>query len=105
MSAVLQRPRMTRAEFLAWDEVQERRIEYDGVGPVAMVGGMTDHSLIKVNLYRELSTRRRGTPCRAFDSDMRIDAGGSIRYPKACSNRTGSPRPSSRERMPNGSAG
>ena len=83
MSAVAQRVRMTREEFLAWDETQERRFEYDGYGPVAMVGGTAAHSSIKMNLYRELSTRLRGTRCRPFDNDMRIDASGSIRCPDA----------------------
>lgn len=83
MSAALGRVLMTRDEFLVWDDRQERRFEYDGFGPVAMVGGTVAHSLIKMNLYRELATRLRGTRCRAFDSDMRIAAAGSIRYPDA----------------------
>ncbi len=38
MNAVLRRP-MSVEEFLAWEERQELRHEFDGIQPVAMVGG------------------------------------------------------------------
>ena len=38
MSDALRRP-MTAEEFLAWEEAQDLRWEFDGVRPVAMTGG------------------------------------------------------------------
>jgi hypothetical protein len=34
---------MTLAEFLAWEESQEFRWEFDGFEPVAMTGGIFRH--------------------------------------------------------------
>ncbi len=34
-----QRQRMSREQFLAWEERQERRFEFDGFQAVAMTGG------------------------------------------------------------------
>ena len=46
----------TRLEaFLAWEEQQELRWEFDGFEPVAMTGGTAEHSAIQRNLYRLLS--------------------------------------------------
>jgi Uma2 family endonuclease len=49
----------------------------------AMSGGSNSHSLIKVNLARELSTRLKGTACVLYDSDMRlkVPASGLYTYP------------------------
>ena len=39
MSVALRNP-MTLPEFLAWEERQPLRYEFDGGGPVAMTGGL-----------------------------------------------------------------
>ncbi len=82
MSIALRKP-MTLQEFLDWEEQQELKWEFDGFGPVAMTGGTSDHSAIQINLYASLRNRLRGKPCRAYTSDLKISAGGSIRYPDA----------------------
>jgi hypothetical protein len=38
---------MTVAEFLAWEERQELRWEFDGFQPVAMTGGTRAHETIR----------------------------------------------------------
>ncbi len=76
-------PPMTVAEFLAWEETQELRWEFDGIAPVAMTGGTEAHQLIKVNLLAALHGRLRGTPCRAYGSEVKVLVAGSIRYPDA----------------------
>ena len=38
------RQRMSLAEFLAWEERQELRYEFDGFQPYAMVGGTAAHA-------------------------------------------------------------
>ncbi|HJS87625.1 MAG TPA: Uma2 family endonuclease [Acetobacteraceae bacterium] len=82
MNVVLRRP-MTLAEFLDWEERQEYKHEFDGVGPVAMTGGTVAHAIIGRNLVATLATRLRGKSCKPFGSDLKIQVGGSIRYPDA----------------------
>src|SRR4029450_11065602 len=52
---------MTVAEFLAWEEVQELRWEFDGSAPVAMTGGTVAHEIIPLNLVAALNTSSGGT--------------------------------------------
>ena len=82
MSNALRQP-MTLPAFLAWEERQELRFEFDGVQPVAMVGGTAAHAGIQRNLVTALTTRLRGSPCQAFGSDLKIEVAGRIRYPDA----------------------
>ena len=70
-------------DFLAWEERQERRYEFDGFAPVAMTGGTFEHSTIQSNIVRALGNRLQGSPCRVHGSHLKIMAGGSIRYPDA----------------------
>jgi hypothetical protein len=51
MSVALRKP-MTLAEFLAWEERQELRYEFDGFRPVAMTGGTLRHEAIGGTLRR-----------------------------------------------------
>jgi Uma2 family endonuclease len=80
MSVALRRP-MTRDEFLAWEQTQELRYEFDGFEPVAMSGGTTSHARIQRNLAISIAGRLRGTPCEFFGSDLKIETDGSMRYP------------------------
>ena len=80
MSVALQRP-MTLDEFLAWEEKQEPRWEFDGFAPMAMTGGTAAHSAIQLNLYLAVGARLRGRPCRMFTADLKVQVAGSIRYP------------------------
>jgi Uma2 family endonuclease len=74
---------MTLEEFLAWEEQQELRWEFDGFEPVAMTGGTSDHSAIERNLIFSLTGRLRGKPCQVYTSNLKILVAGSIRYPDA----------------------
>lgn len=82
MSASVRQP-MTKEEFLAWEEGQEYRWEFDGFAPVAMTGGTATHAVIQGNLSFALHARLRGGPCRAYGSDFKIEAGRGVRYPDA----------------------
>ena len=82
MSAIL-RGRMTIDEFLAWEEWQEERWEFDGFEPVAMTGGTAGHAAIQRNLITALTVRLRGKPCQAYNNDLKIMVAGAIRYPDA----------------------
>ena len=66
MSAALQpRPPATLAEFLDWERSQAVRYEWDGVQPVAMVGGSFAHTEVASRLYDALRPALRGGPCTA----------------------------------------
>ena len=82
MNVALRQPRSV-AEFLAWEEQQELRYEFDGFQAYAMVGVTRAHATIQGNLLIALGNRLRGTPCRAFGSELKIEVAGSIRYPDA----------------------
>jgi Uma2 family endonuclease len=65
MSVALQK-RMSLEPFLAWEEQQELRWEFDGFEPVAMTGGTAEHSAIQRNLIFALTGRLRGKPCQPY---------------------------------------
>jgi Uma2 family endonuclease len=77
------RKSMTLEQFLAWEERQELRYEFDGFEPVAMNGVRVEHAAIEMNLTLALGNRLRGRPCRAFGSNLKIEVAGRIRYPDA----------------------
>jgi Uma2 family endonuclease len=82
MNIVL-RKSMTLEQFLAWEDRQELRYEFDGLQPVAMTGGTAAHAAIQANLLAALVTRLRGKPCRPFGSELKIAVDSRIRYPDA----------------------
>jgi Uma2 family endonuclease len=80
MNLVLRKP-MTLVEFLAWEERQELKYEFDGVGPVAMVGVTAAHSRIQRNLTLSVGGRLWGKPCEFHGPELKIEVAGHIRYP------------------------
>jgi Uma2 family endonuclease len=84
MSAALKLlPPTTLAEFLEWERGQELRYEWDGVQPIAMVGGTLGHSLLASRLAGaiEAAAGRRG--CTVLRSDVKVltERGERVRYP------------------------
>jgi Uma2 family endonuclease len=73
------RETMTRAQFLAWEQRQELRYEFDGIRPVAMTGGTYSHDRITTNLAAALVSPLRGKPCRPSGPNMKIEAAGRYR--------------------------
>ena len=82
MSTALRKP-MSLEEFLAWEETQELRYEFDGWHPVAMTGGTLAHELICGALRAALRDKLRGKPCQAVGPTLKIEVAGKIRYPDA----------------------
>src|ERR1700730_1526301 len=80
MSIALHRP-MTLGEFLAWEEQQELRYEFDGFECVAMTGGTIAHDQITLDLRTALATRLAGKPCRPLGPNVKIIVDGRARYP------------------------
>ena len=84
MSAALQpRPPATLDEFLDWERHQHVRYEWDGVQPVAMVGGTFAHTEIASRLYDFLRPALRGGPYTVVRADLKIftERGTRARYP------------------------
>jgi Uma2 family endonuclease len=73
----------TLDEFIAWEERQERRYEYDGIATYAMTGGTRAHAAIQANLLRLLGNQLKGKPCRPYGSDLKLKLETSVRYPDA----------------------
>ena len=57
---------MTREQFLAWEERQQLRYEFDGFQPVAMTGGTAAHAAIQRNLAMAVGGRLRGGTCASM---------------------------------------
>jgi Uma2 family endonuclease len=74
---------MTLDSFLAWEERQDLRYEFDGFRPIGMTGGTYAHARIQANLLRALGNRLEGTPCRAVGSEMKVRTATGVRYPDA----------------------
>jgi Uma2 family endonuclease len=72
---------MTREQFLAWEEKQPLRYEFDGLQPVAMTGGTAAHAGIQRNLAIAIGGRLRAGPCRFYGSDLKIETANGFRYP------------------------
>lgn len=79
MNIALRQP-WTVERFLAWEDRQEGRHEFDGIQIHEMTGGSRAHQRIVSNLVRMLEDAI--DPDR-FDAvpEMRLDVGGKIRYP------------------------
>jgi Uma2 family endonuclease len=66
--------------FLAWEEQQEGKHEFDGARIIEMTGGSRAHQRIVFNIVRLLSER---LDPEAFDAvqEMRFEIAGKVRYP------------------------
>ena len=74
---------MSLDEFIAWEERQEPRYEYDGAVTEAMTGGTWNHGGIQANLLAALHPQLRGGPCRLVGEIVKIKTASSVRYPDA----------------------
>ena len=70
-------------QFLAWEERQDVRFEFDGVRPIGMVGVTENHAEIQANLIRAVGNRLSRPPCRIVGSDLKLRLASSVRYPDA----------------------
>jgi Uma2 family endonuclease len=72
MSAVLSQAHFTFEDYLAWEETQTERHEYIGGEVFAMAGGSTVHNTLSGNAYIALRSQTRGTPCRVYMADVKL---------------------------------
>jgi Uma2 family endonuclease len=59
-------------DYLRLESGATERHEYRDGEIIAMAGGSPDHSLIIANVIRAVGNRLAGTPCRAYDSNLRV---------------------------------
>jgi len=64
--------RYTAEEYLALERKAEYKSEFVNGMIIAMAGVSRSHSLILVNLSREVSRQLLGRPCETYTSDMRV---------------------------------
>ena len=79
MDTVLDRP-WTTETFLAWEDRQEFKHEFDGRQVIPMTGGSLAHQDIVLNLRVLLGRLLADQPFRAAH-EMRLRIGARIRYP------------------------
>ena len=72
---------MSLEAFLAWEQGQELRHEFDGLRPVAMTGGTAAHARIQRNLAFALHGRLRGKRCEFLGNDIKVLTATTSRYP------------------------
>jgi Uma2 family endonuclease len=73
---------LTVDEFLAWERSQPLRHEFDGIQPVAMIGGSVPHVRVITRLTATLVNRVQ-PPCEAFGPELKVLTPGRVRYPDA----------------------
>jgi Uma2 family endonuclease len=73
----------TLDEFIAWEERQELRYEYDGLDIQALTGGTVARGRIQANLVAALHARLRGGPRFVMGSEVKVRTATSVRYPDA----------------------
>lgn len=65
---------MNSEQFLAWEQEQLERHEFVGGDVFAMAGAEARHVLVSMNMAMSLRQHLRGSPCRVFMSDMKLQS-------------------------------
>ncbi len=63
----------TPEEYFIWEEQQLERHELIDGHVYAMTGGTQNHSAIKLNIAALIKTHLRGSQCRVFNSDLKVN--------------------------------
>lgn len=76
-------PHMTRDDFLAWESAQPEKHQFWQGEVFAMTGARQVHVIVSLNIATLLKAHLRGTPCRAYMSDMQLEvaAADAVFYP------------------------
>ena len=65
---------VTAEEYLTFERAAKDKHEFIGGKIVAMAGATDRHNVIASNVFLEIGIQLKGTKCRAFASDMRVNA-------------------------------
>ena len=79
-AALVKSPLMTATEYFAWEADQAERHDYHHGEVFAMAGASDDHNTAAGNAFVALKSHLRGTPCRVFMSDMRLELAENSHY-------------------------
>ncbi|MDT9198440.1 Uma2 family endonuclease [Limnospira sp. PMC 1042.18] len=63
----------TPEEYFAWEEQQLEKHELIDGRVYAMTGGTQNHSAIKINIVSLIKAHLRGSRCRVFNSDLKVN--------------------------------
>jgi Uma2 family endonuclease len=76
-------PRFDRADYFGWEEQQADKHEFVAGEVFAMVGARQEHVLVAGALFARFREHLRGTRCRAYTSDMKLEvvAADAVFYP------------------------
>ena len=66
-------PRFDRQDYFAWEHEQPVKHEYVAGEVFAQAGARQNHVVVALNIAGALRQRLRGTPCRAYISDMQLE--------------------------------
>ena len=66
--------------YLAWEAAQSERHEYFQGEVFAMAGGTENHNTVSGNAYMALRNHLKGTPCKVFISDIRVQVAAVDAY-------------------------
>lgn len=66
-------PRFDRQDYFAWETEQPVKHEYVAGEVFAQAGARQNHVVVALNIAGALRQRLRGTPCRAYISDMQLE--------------------------------
>ncbi|MEO6856867.1 MAG: Uma2 family endonuclease [Rhodoferax sp.] len=72
MSYAQSQHRFNADTYLVWEANQSERHEYFQGEVFAMAGGTQNHNTVALNAAVALRSHLKGTPCRVFMSDMRL---------------------------------
>ena len=66
-------PRFDRQDYFAWETEQPVKHEYVAGEVFAQAGARQNHVVVAGNCFAALRQRLRGSPCRAYISDMQLE--------------------------------
>ena len=83
MGLPAEKPCFNRADYLIWEHDQPERHEYVAGEVFAMVGVRDRHNVIAGNLYVPIRAHLKGSPCKIYLSDIKLEvsAADSVFYP------------------------
>lgn len=73
MGYALPKPKFSREDFIAWENEQADKSEYLEGEVYAMVGVRDRHNEIALNLVQFIRPHLKGSPCRTYLSDIKLE--------------------------------
>ncbi len=73
--------KISEEEYLQGELVAEFKHEFIDGEAYAMTGASEAHNLLAGNIFAELKSQLKGTPCRTFIADMKVKVANDFFYP------------------------